>query len=265
MFTALSTIVGVGLQAFGLYQNNQAQQKQQAAAQQQALIQQQINNFQQQNVALQQQAAAIRFADTFTQIEYNKKVIAEQGKIEDIREQAVLLDAQRKRNEEVRKLIVQQAYARSTANSQGASRTDSSIYGAMSQLANRSYSNILGVENAKQAAQDAFALNRNITSLQLEAQSSNQGFLRQIVDLEQQARTQQANVYALGGQANAVSQQSAVAQGQASLASGLYQAGGVIASPSFQQSASNIYNTLFPSTQVASNQGYSVIGGGASV
>lgn len=258
MAFAVSTIIaGVGLAvsagglAYNVYQQGKAADAQAHAAQDQA----QIGALQSQNVDVQKQQLQLQTTQQQLQIQTQKDVINQQQQADALREQAAELDSKRRTRDAIRQGIVANATSLVRATNQGAASPGSSVVAqAQADQQGQTATNIAGVAQNLDFGRKLFAINKNISSIYLNAQDANSQFVAQSQGLQNQVLDTQKKIYALGGDASSNYAQAAISQGNAAIGSGVAQLGNMVASN---------YNTINKLTNYFSS-GSSNSYGGAS-
>lgn len=82
-------------------------------------------------------------------------------KAEKLRNRQMNLDAQRKRREAIRQMILNQAQAKSNAAVQGVAQGDSAVQGAIGQQANSAAQNTTAINQSQQIGQGIFNANKD--------------------------------------------------------------------------------------------------------
>jgi len=228
--------VGVGVAAYGTYssisaQKDAAEQNAQAAAKQGEIAQLQAGN-----VDIQKQQLNLSTQQQQLQIETQKSVIAQQAQADELRNQASILDATRKRRDVIRQGIVANATSLTNATNQGAAGPGST---ALAQSANdisgQSGVNLTGINQNLELGQKLFAINKNISSIYLNAQDQNASYVAQGKALQDSVLDTQKQIYSLGGEISQNYSNAATSAGNAAIGAGLTSLG---------TSVANAYPTL---------------------
>lgn len=234
MAFAVSTIIGVaglavsgvGL-AYSVSQNKKASEAQAAAAQNQA----QIGYLQSQNVDVQKQQLNLQTEQQQLQIQTQKDVINKQSEADALRMKAAELDATRRTRDAVRQGIVASSTALVRATNQGAAAPGSSVIGqATADIQGQTGTNIVGISQNLDFGRKLFSINKNISQIYLNAQDANSQFVAKSKGLQDQVLDTQKEIYKLGGDASSNYAQAAIAQGNASIGTGLMQLGNMVSS-----------------------------------
>lgn len=234
MAFAVSTIiagVGLGVSAFGAYENYEGQKNAAAAQAAAAAKQGQIGVLQAQNVDVEKQQLALQTQQQELNIATNKSVITQQQAADDIRQQAASLDATRRIRQAIRQGIVASGTSLNAAATSGAAEPGSSaVRQARANIQGETNTNITGVTQNLELGTDIYNINKNISQTYLNAQDQNASFVTQSQALQNEVLDTQKQIYSLGGSASSDYATAAIAQGQSALGSGLYTAGMGVAS-----------------------------------
>lgn len=232
MIQAIIGAVGLGASLLGGFMGNSSSKQQAQIAQQQAMVQMQINQQQQASLALQQQVANIKYQQDLGNLKASAETVQQQQQAEETRRNLMELDARRRSREAIRDTIIARANAVATGSSKGAnvfgSNADTSITGSISQIQNRGFSNVLGINQALYGGRNIFDINKNISDIWLGQNTASQGYLTQSFGLEQANRRIQATVFNLNSQQAALSAQAAQIGSSQGLAQGISSIGGAL-------------------------------------
>ena len=259
MAFAVSTVIaGVGLAVsavgvgYNIYNQGKAADAQAAAAQKQA----EIGALQAANVDVQKQQLDLQTNQQQLQIQSQKDVINQQQKADELRLQAAELDATRRTRDAVRQGIVASATSLVRATNQGAAQPGSSVGAqAAGDIQGQVGSNIAGVQQNLDFGRKLFAINKNISSIYLNAQDANSQFVAQSKGLQDQVLDTQKKIYQLGGAISQDYATAATAQGNAAIGAGLTQLGGLV---------SNNYSTINKLTNYFGSSSQISLGGSNS-
>lgn len=234
MAFAISTViaaVGVGVSAFGAYENYSNTKKAADAQAKAAQDQAQIAALQSQNVDVQKQQLQLQTDQQQLQIKTQKEVINQQAAADELRLKAAELDSTRRTRDAVRQGIVANATSLVRATAQGAAQPGSSVTAqAGADIQGQTGTNIAGVQQNLDFGRKLYAINKNISSIYLSAQDANSQFVSQSQGLQNQVLDTQKKIYALGGDASSNYAQAAIAQGNAAFGSALTGVGNLISS-----------------------------------
>lgn len=233
MAFAVSTVIsGIGLLVAGtglalnVASQHDAANANAAAARDQAAIAALQGN----NVEVQKQQLGLQSDQQQLQIQTQKDVIAQQSQADKLREQASELDAVRRRRDEVRKGIVAQSTSLTRATNQGASAPGSTVTAqASADISGQTNTNILGITQNLEFGRQLYNINKNITSLYLNAQDQNSSYVDKSKGLQNQVLDTQKQIYSLGGDASSNYASAAISSGNAAIGAGLQSAGTAIA------------------------------------
>ena len=103
----------------------------------------------------------------------NQQAIAAQQQAEALRLEAMKMDADRRRRQEIRQMIISRSQALAMANSQGASQS-SALPGAFGQISGRAGFGFEGINIAERTGHGIFDANQNLFQARLKANSANQ-------------------------------------------------------------------------------------------
>lgn len=242
--------VGVGV---SVYNQHEAANSQAAAAQDQA----QIAALQSKNVDVQKQQLALQTQQQQLQIQTNKDVINQQSQADALREQASELDATRRRRDAIRQGIVAQSTSLTRATNQGAASPGSTVVAqSQADITGQTNTNVLGINQNLQFGQQLFDINKNISSLYLNAQDANSTFVNQSQVLQNQVLDTQKTIYSLGGDASSNYASAAISSGNAAIGAGMSSLGNSISS---NYSAISKLTSYFGSANI----GGGLMGGGS--
>lgn len=232
MIQGIIAAVGLGTSILGNFLGNSSSKQQAQIAQQQAFIQQQINQQQQASIALQQQAADIKYKQDLGNLKASAETVQQQQQAEETRRNLMELDARRRSREAIRDTIIARANAVAAGSSKGANifggNVDSSITGSLSQIQNRGFSNVLGINQALYGGRNIFDINKNISDIWLGQNQASQGYLTQSYGIESANRGIQQTVFNLNSQQAALSAQAANLATQSSTAQGISNIGNTL-------------------------------------
>lgn len=253
MAFAVSTIigaVGLGVSAFGLYENVSNSKKASEANSQAAMKQAEIAKLQSENVDVQKQQLDLQTNQQQLQIQSQKDVINQQQKADELRLKAAELDSTRRTRDAIRQGMVASATSLVRATNQGAAQPGSTVTSqAGADIQGQTGTNIAGVQQNLDFGRKLFAINKNISSIYINAQDANSQFVAQSKGLQDQVFDTQKKIYSLGGSISQDYATAATAQGNAAIGSGLMQLGNLVSSNySTINKLTNYFGSSFNST-----------------
>lgn len=259
MAFAISTVIsaiGVGVAGVGLV-TNLVNQKDAANANAAAAEKQgQIAQLQASNVDNTQAQYNLQSQQQLLQIQTQKDVIAAQSQADELRQQASTLDATRRRREAIRQGIVAQSQSLTAATNQGAASPGSTaVAQSAADISGQTGVNLLGISQNLEIGQKLFAINKNITSLYLNAQDQNASFVNQSKAIQDNVFNTQRQIYSLGGSISSDYASAATANGNAALGAGLTSLGTTVANS--YPTLNRITNYFGSSSSSGNNYGYS--------
>lgn len=107
------------------------------------------------------------------QAQANQQAIAAQQQAEALRLEAMKMDADRRRRQEIRQMIISRSQALATATNQGASQS-SALPGAIGQISGRAGFGLEGINIAERTGQGLFDSNQDLFQAKLKANSASQ-------------------------------------------------------------------------------------------
>lgn len=218
VIAGIGAVTSLGGTAIGLYNSEKAAAANSDAAQQQA----KIAALQAGNVDTEQQQLALTTKQQNLQTQTNIGVIQDQAQADQIRQQAATLDATRQKRQAVRNGIVARANSLTAATNQGASAPGSSaLKQSSSDITASTDTNITGINQNLAVGEQLYNINKNITSLYINAQQQNASYVNESAQLQSQELATQKQVYSLGGVASQDYASAALSQGNAAIGTGL--------------------------------------------
>ena len=218
VIAGIGAVAAVGGTIMAYEGQKKAAQANAAAAENQA----EIGRLQAQNVDVQKQQLALQTQQQQLQISTQKSVIQQQSQADALRQQAVELDATRRRREAVRQGIIARAQSLTTATNQGANNPGSSaVTQAGNSISGQVNTNLLGINQSLGLSERLFDINKSITNLYLGAQDANSSFVAQSQSLQNEVLNTQKQKYSLGGDASSNYATAAMASGNSALGSGI--------------------------------------------
>lgn len=225
VISAVGLAVGVAGIGYSVYNNEKAAEANAAAA----TDQEGIANLQAANVGVQKQQLALQTQQQTLQTNTNIAVIQDQSQADTIRQQAATLDATRQKREAIRNGIVARAQSLTAATNQGASAPGSSaIKQSDASISGQTDTNLLGITQNQDVGNKLYAINQDITSQYLNAQTANLSYVQQSQVLQDQELDTQGQIYSLGGQASANYASAAISTGNAAIGTGMTQLGNAV-------------------------------------
>lgn len=233
MAFAVSTVIagiGVAVAGAGLVTNIVGQHNAASAQAAAAADQAKIAGLQNENVDVQKQQLALQTSQQQLNIQTQKSVIQDQSQADDIRQQAAVLDSTRQRRAAIRQGIVAQSQSLTTATNQGASAPGSTVGKQSSaDISATTDTNLTGISQNLDIGNKLYAINKNITSLYLNAQDQNSSYVNQSQTLQDLVLNTQKQIYSLGGDASSNYASAAISSGNAAIGQGLLSAGTAVA------------------------------------
>ena len=239
--TTVIAAVGVGVSAYGLY--NQVSGQKAAAASNAAAAKNQaaIAAVQKENVGVQRQQLDLSSTQQKLQNQTQREVISQQAQADQLRMQASELDATRRRRDEIRKSIVAQSTSLTRATNQGASSPGSTaVAQASADIQGQSNTNILGITQNLGLGRQLFEINKSISNIYLNASNQNDQYVDQSKALQGQTLDNQSRIYDLGGSVSLNYADAASASGNAAIGAGITSLGMGLANNS--QTIGRLYN-----------------------
>lgn len=248
VIAAVGATAAVAGTAYNVYESQKAAGSQAAAAQDQA----QIAGLQSANVDVEKQQLALQTQQQQLQIATQTSVIQDQASADSIRQQAASLDAVRQQRQAVRNGIVARSQSLVAATNQGASSPGSTaLKQSSASITGQTDTNILGINQNLQVGNQLYAINKDITSQYLNAQTQNSVYVNQSAALQGSVLDTQKQIYALGGDASSNYAQAALSQGNAAIGAGISSLG--IATANAYPAINRLTNYFGSGSQTASN------------